>query len=201
MTRIRATGAGNATCSSPGPAWQRRWSQALDLLSTVVAVVHVDGHVEDDEDLWSVVDMPDVRLVSPVQPHGGAVDLGDVESVPGLVGGVGAGVEEAHEDLRFRWSRCGATTMRRAMRAAACSPASARTRCRHRSIPAAGPTESAQRPRLRPPERAFVLTCDTRLAGRRADAVGNGGAKSDLVSAEQVTESRIAPECVGAAQR
>jgi len=36
--------------------------ESLDVFAPVVAVVHVDRAVEDDEDLGAVVGLPDVRL-------------------------------------------------------------------------------------------------------------------------------------------
>lgn len=57
--------------------------ESLDSFLTVLEVVHVDHTVEDDEDLGAVVSVPNVRLVCPVRPYRGVVDLGDLESAPG----------------------------------------------------------------------------------------------------------------------
>src|SRR5690606_18631076 len=67
--------------------------EAFDVFLAVAAVVHVDRAVEDGEDLGAVVDVPDVRLVGPVQPHGGGVDLGDGGGAPGEIDLEGTGVE------------------------------------------------------------------------------------------------------------
>ncbi len=62
--------------------------ESLDVLASGIAVVHVDGTVQDGENLGAVVGVPGVGLVGPVQPHADAPDRGDVDSVPGPLGGV-----------------------------------------------------------------------------------------------------------------
>ena len=69
--------------------------EALDPFLTAVPVMHVDRAVEDD-DLRSIVHMPGVRLLSPVQSDCRAVNLGEVQRAPGMIGGEAAGVQEAH---------------------------------------------------------------------------------------------------------
>jgi len=49
-----------------------------------LAVVHMDLAGEHGEDFLAIVDMPAVRLVGPVQSHGGAVHIGDVLCLPRL---------------------------------------------------------------------------------------------------------------------
>ncbi len=56
--------------------------QTLDPLLAVLPVVHVDGAVEDNENLRPVVDVPHVGLIGPVQPHRGVLDLRDVQCAP-----------------------------------------------------------------------------------------------------------------------
>lgn len=73
--------------------------ESLDALLAVLAVVHVDRAVEDDEDLRTVVDVPDVGLVGPVQPDGRLVDLRDVERPPRSICREVACFEESHSSL------------------------------------------------------------------------------------------------------
>jgi len=70
--------------------------ETLNPFLTAVPVMHVDRAVEDDEDLQPIVHMPDVRLISPVQSDCGAVNLGEVQRAPGMIGGEAAGVQETH---------------------------------------------------------------------------------------------------------
>ncbi len=43
--------------------------QTLDRLRPALAIMHINRVIEDDEDLAAVIDVPDIRLVGPMQPH------------------------------------------------------------------------------------------------------------------------------------
>ncbi|WP_206077039.1 hypothetical protein [Palleronia sediminis] len=58
--------------------------EANELFLTINASVDVDGTVEHDKNLGTVVDMPFVWFVGPVQPYGRVVDRFNVECVPSL---------------------------------------------------------------------------------------------------------------------
>jgi hypothetical protein len=53
--------------ADPGPT-DVTAAHRLGSLVAIVAVVHVDFSIEDHKDLLTVVDMPPVRCVGPVQP-------------------------------------------------------------------------------------------------------------------------------------
>ncbi len=74
--------------------------ESFEVLAPVAAVVQVDRAGEDDEHLGAVVDMPEVRLVGPVQPDRCVVDVNEVEGSPRAFGGVGTGVDEERKGLR-----------------------------------------------------------------------------------------------------
>jgi len=70
--------------------------ETLDSLFAVISVVHVDGTIKDNEDLWPIVYVPDVGLIGPVQPDRCIVDLRNVQCAPRTLSGITAGIEEAH---------------------------------------------------------------------------------------------------------
>lgn len=59
-----------------------------------LAVMHHHGAVEHEEDFCAVVDVPFVRLISPVKPHRCPLDFGDVARAPGASGSKIANVIE-----------------------------------------------------------------------------------------------------------
>ena len=70
--------------------------EPLNLFLSGVSVVHVNCAIEDHENLRSIVDVPVVGLVGPMQPDSRVLDLGDVQGTPRTVGGEPGSIEEAH---------------------------------------------------------------------------------------------------------
>lgn len=60
--------------------------QCYDVLDARLAVMHVDRAVENRKYLFTIIYMPPVRLVSPVQTGRGPAHVGDVVSTPGASG-------------------------------------------------------------------------------------------------------------------
>lgn len=60
--------------------------QAHDVFDAGYAVVHIDCAVENRKYFFTVVDMPLVRLVSPVKASCGAAHIGNVICTPGTIG-------------------------------------------------------------------------------------------------------------------
>lgn len=56
--------------------------QLNDAFFAVFSVVHIDFAVHHGKHFLAVVDVPFVGLVRPVQTHGDAVHIGDVEGAP-----------------------------------------------------------------------------------------------------------------------
>jgi hypothetical protein len=56
--------------------------EPLNFLLLPKSVVHVDRAAEHYEHLGPVVDMPLVRRISPVEPHGRLTEFGDLDCVP-----------------------------------------------------------------------------------------------------------------------
>jgi hypothetical protein len=63
------------------------------------AVMHIYGAIENHKDLASVVDVPHIWFVGPMQAYGRFIDLGKVDRLPRTPCGVCAGVNEAHKNL------------------------------------------------------------------------------------------------------
>src|SRR6476620_3784361 len=82
--------------ANPGPA-DVPATHGLSLLDAIIAVVHVDFSVEDHEYLLTVVDVPHVRRVGPVQSYRcGLFECGEVECIPGILAGVVLGGDKEH---------------------------------------------------------------------------------------------------------
>lgn len=56
--------------------------QGGDLFLARLAVMHVDGSIENSEHIFAIVHMPSIRLVRSVQAHTDAVHRRNVESTP-----------------------------------------------------------------------------------------------------------------------
>lgn len=56
--------------------------QTNDVFFAVFSVVHINFAIHHSKHFLAVVDVPFVGLVRPVQAHGGAVHIGDVECAP-----------------------------------------------------------------------------------------------------------------------
>ncbi len=61
-----------------------------------VASVHIDKPVEDNEYFRSVVDVPLIRLIGPVQPDGRIFDPLDIDGRPRPLAGETARLYDAH---------------------------------------------------------------------------------------------------------
>src|SRR3546814_12823127 len=61
------------------------------LLAPGLAPVHLDDAVEHHEQLVTVVDVPAIRQVGPVQPPAGTLDLEELACAPSPTGGEAAG--------------------------------------------------------------------------------------------------------------
>ena len=57
-----------------------------DVLDAALAVMHIDRTVEDDKYFFTVIDMPFVRLVGPVETDRGSAHVRDVVGTPGASG-------------------------------------------------------------------------------------------------------------------
>ncbi len=61
--------------------------QCHDALDAGLAIMHIHRSVEDCENFLTIVDMPFIRLVGPVETDGGSTHVGYVVSPPGSSGG------------------------------------------------------------------------------------------------------------------
>lgn len=76
--------------------------QCCDPFLTVFAVVHVDTAIEHREYFFTVIHMPAIGSIRPVQARSDTVDVGDIERTPGALGDVLAATNDFHL-ARFRY--------------------------------------------------------------------------------------------------
>ena len=61
------------------------YNESMDCLHSVSANMHVKHAIKNCEYFLAIVDMPDVRLICPVESYGGTIDCRDVIRRPGYV--------------------------------------------------------------------------------------------------------------------
>jgi hypothetical protein len=57
-------------------------AEPMHLFDTVLAGVHVDASIDDDEDLGTVIDVPDIGRVRPMETDGDVIDPLDIHGLP-----------------------------------------------------------------------------------------------------------------------
>ena len=67
----------------------------------LITIVHINYSIENNEDLDAVVGVPDIWLVSPVKPHRGIRDAGQVNSGPRPVEGDITSSNDLHRASAF----------------------------------------------------------------------------------------------------
>jgi hypothetical protein len=76
--------------------------QCHDLLDTRLAIMHIDRAVENCKYLLTIIHMPFVRLVGPVETSRGSAHIGDVISTPSASGGEILAPNNSHHSRAFK---------------------------------------------------------------------------------------------------
>ena len=118
-----------------------------DMLDAGLAVMHIDRAVEDDKDFYTIVDMPPVRLVGPVETDRSSPHVGDVVSTPSARGGEIFAPNNSHRSSLLAGAEgTQSYCIWRAVAAAILAPRTRSTRCKLMPMPAEMPAELTTRP-------------------------------------------------------
>jgi len=58
------------------------WPKAHGLFGAIQPILHLNRAIEYDETLGPVIDVPDLGLIGPVQPHRGGLNFGEITGTP-----------------------------------------------------------------------------------------------------------------------
>ena len=55
-----------------------RWPKAYRMFRAIQPILHVNRAIEHNENLGAVIDVPDIGLVGPMQPHRRTFNFGEI---------------------------------------------------------------------------------------------------------------------------